>query len=243
MKAIVQLDKNNHVFTTTLIIAEGVNLEHRAVRQLIKNHIIDFKELGERTFEMSFLKTKNKPISYYKLSELQASFLITLMKNSRVVISFKKTLVKEFFRMQKELARISINQANQQWLEQRSSGKLERRAETDVIKNFVDYATKQGSQSANMYYMNISKMENKALFIVEQKYRNLRDVLGITDLSTLQNADHIVAKALKDGMNDNLNYKDIYKLAKERVELFASLRGKEKLSAPNRKELSIEKAA
>jgi len=46
------------------------------------------------------------------------------------------------------------------------------------------------------------------------------------DDSSKSAADHIVARALKHGMNDKLHYKDIYKLAKEREEMFAELRGK-----------------
>jgi len=225
MKSLVSLDKNNHAFTTTLIIADGVEIEHRAVMKLLETHI------KRRTFialEVRIKKAKKagKPTRFYDLTEKQATFLITLMKNRDVVLDFKESLVDEFTRMKNELARIASQQTNQQWIEARNAGKIERRAETDVIKEFVDYATEQGSKSAGMYYMNISKMENKALFIVEQKYKNLRDVLGLADLSTLQNADHIVSRALRHGMDDKLHYKDIYKLAKERVEIFAELRGK-----------------
>jgi len=233
MNNLVKLNGNNHAFTTSIILAEGAEIEHRSVIRLIQTHLNDLKDLGESGFEIHILKGKNRPISYYELSEIQATFLITLMKNSKMVISFKKALTKEFFRMQKELARIASNQTNEQWLETRSAGKIPRRLETDVIKEFIDYATEQGSKSAQMYYMNITKMENKALFIVEQKYKNLRDVLGVVELSTIQNADHIVARALRDGMNNKLNYKDIYKLAKERVEMFAELRGKSILALTN----------
>ena len=159
---------------------------------------------------------------------MQSTFLITLMKNSKIVIGFKKRLAVEFFRMAKELARIAINQTNEQWLEQRSTGKITRKTETDVIQDFISYAKDQGGseRGCDMYYSNISKMENKALFIVERKYPNLRDVLGVTDLSTIQKADIIVSRALRDGMDDKKRYKDIYKMAKERVEMFAELIGK-----------------
>lgn len=228
MNNLVQVE-DNHTFTTTLIIAEGVGIEHRAVMQLIKTHLADFKDLGGNTFQMSLLKGKNKPTKYYKLTELQSTFLITLMRNSKIVIKFKKELAKGFYKQQKLIQQLLSQQTNAQWLEQRDAGKISRRLETDEIKVFIDYATSQGSKNANRYYANISKMENKALFLVEQKYKNLRNVLGIIELSTVQQADIIVSKALKDGINNKLNYKDIYKLAKERVELFAELRGKSTL--------------
>jgi hypothetical protein len=69
-------------------------------------------------------------------------------------------------------------------------------------------------------------MENKALFLLEQKYTNLRDVLNIHQLSTVKSADMIVMKALNDGMEQKRHYADIYKLAKLRIESFAEIIGK-----------------
>jgi len=66
----------------------------------------------------------------------------------------------------------------------------------------------------------------KALFLLEQKFKNLRDVLDLNQLATVTTADAIVAKAIKEGMTSRLNYKDIYQLAKSRVETLAELRGK-----------------
>ena len=40
-------------------------------------------------------------------------------------------------------------------------------------------------------------------------------------LSFLATAEYVAAKALEDGMRDQLFYKDIYKLAKQRIESFA----------------------
>ena len=95
-----------------------------------------------------------------------------------------------------------------------------------MIKEFIEYATKQGSKNAAFYYANISKMENTALFFLEQKFKNLRDILDIRQLSTVDSADHIVAKALRDGMDSGMAYQNIYTMAKKRVEAFAELRGK-----------------
>ena len=228
MKQLVKIE-NNNTFTTTLIIAEGVNLEHRAVMKLLDTHV------NRPTFSaLEMLKKtaskQGKPTRYAKLSEQQSVFLITLMRNSEIVVDFKERLSADFIKMRETLSIIAAQQINQQWLEIRDSGKPDRKIETDSIKAFIEYAIVQGSQSAKKYYMLISKMENKALFIVEQKYKNLRDVLGTTELLTVQQADRIVAKALKDGMNQDLFYKDIFKLAKERVELFAEIRGKSPLS-------------
>jgi hypothetical protein len=157
------------------------------------------------------------------LNETQTYFLMTAMKNSPKVVKFKKELVKEFVRMRKALINIQVNHQNKEWLQARLDGRAVRRETTDAIKDFIEYAVVQGSKSAVMYYSNITKMENKALFILEQKFENVRDVLNNHQLSTIKIADRIVYEALQEGMERGMHYKDIYKLAKERVETLATL--------------------
>lgn len=86
--------------TTTLQIALGLGVQHKSVIQLVRSYKSDFSEFGLVTFEM-------RPridglhgggdTQYAVLNEQQATFLMTLMRNSQKVISFKKSLVKAFF--------------------------------------------------------------------------------------------------------------------------------------------------
>lgn len=68
-------------FTTSLIIAEGVGNEHRAVMQLLKKHQ-DNEILS--TYQMSELSTKGRPIKFATLTELQSIFLITLTEVTKL---------------------------------------------------------------------------------------------------------------------------------------------------------------
>jgi hypothetical protein len=65
--------------------------------------------------------------------------------------------------------------------------------------------------------MIFSKMENAAFFILKDKFKNIREILNITQLSKIIVADMIVNKAINDGMKEGMFYKDIFKLAKERI--------------------------
>jgi len=159
------------------------------------------------------------------LNEDQFLLLVLLCKNTPECIKLKVAVSKEFKRMKMALIRIASNRTNKEWQRVRDEGVIPRRIETDSIKRFIEYATEQGSQSAEKYYMALSKMENKHLFLVEKKYPNLRNVLGVAELDTVKQADHIVAKALNDGIELKLPYKDIYKLASDRVKMFAEIRG------------------
>lgn len=222
MNGLVKID-GKRVFTTTLILSKGVGIEHRAVMSLLKTHS---KTETLSTFQMLKVSRGGRPVNYAQLDELQATFLITLMRNSEKVVLFKEKLTKEFYQQRNVIAKLISQQRDPNWQNVRSDGKIIYKKKTDIIKQFVDYATKQGSSSATRYYSNLAKMENKALFFIEQKYKNLRDIMTIKQLMQACTADDVIEKALIDGMNDGLPYKDIYLLAKERVISFASIIGK-----------------
>jgi len=104
----------------------------------------------------------------------------------------------------------------------RIEGKQTRRDLTDTIKDFVSYAKGQGSQSAEKYYMSITKMEYAALGMLEAKENGFRDTLNISQVHTLAVAEHIAREAILQGMEEGMFYKDIYKFAKQAVERYAA---------------------
>lgn len=219
--------KDSEPVTTTLVIAEGMNVQHPAVIKLVKKYQKLFEEKGNGTFQFSNLKsTGGRPELFAFLNEENAAFLITLMRNSEKVIEFKSKLTKEFVKQRRFISELYMQKKNAEWIEQRKRGIVLRKEETDIIQEFVDYAVSQGSQHAQCYYMNISKMENKALFFISEKYPNLRNIMDNAQLVTISAADQIVVKALRDGMAEKLNYKDIYQKAKDAVETFAGIIGK-----------------
>jgi phage regulator Rha-like protein len=210
---------------STLEMWRGLNVEHTALIKMIKKYLAEFSTIRTISF-LNAKSTGGRPAEYAMLDEEQATFLITLMRNSASTVPFKLKLTREFYRMKQELSRIASQSQNAQWLEMRQTGKEIRYLATDSIKTFVDYAKGQGSTKAEMYYANISKMQNSALFFLEQKFKNLRDVLNINQLSTVKCADQIVIKALNDGMAEKMYYRDIYLLAKTRVTSFSEVIGK-----------------
>lgn len=84
---------------TSLAIAEGAEVEHKATLQLVRRYLSDLKEFGRVTFEMRPFATEGGPQSREVaiLNEPQTTLLFTYMKNSAVVRSFKKRLVREFY--------------------------------------------------------------------------------------------------------------------------------------------------
>lgn len=97
--------KNNDVFTTSLVIAEGTNVRHKNIKELVSKYENDFKDFGKVRVLNATLDTNGgiQKTSYYLLNEQQATFLMTLLRNTKVVVEFKKELVKQFYQMRQIL--------------------------------------------------------------------------------------------------------------------------------------------
>jgi len=219
MGGLVVMEGSN-IYTTTWIISENLGLQHKSVLKLLEEHS-NITEL-ER-FEIAEVKTKGRPIKIACLNELQAIILVSLMKNSKEVIDFKVKLAREFLKNRMLLQQIATQRQNLEYQVEREQGKIQRKKCTDIIKDFVDYAVRQGSSNASRYYSNISKMEINGLFLIEQKFKNMREVLNSDQLHILEMADRAVQNAIIEGMEINLPYKDIYKNAKAKIEAISKI--------------------
>jgi len=222
--------ENNEPLASTLIIAKGFEVDHKSVLQLVKKYETRLKAHCITTFHGRLLKNKKgRATEYFLLNESQTIFLVSLMRNTKIVVDFKDKLSKDFIKQKAILASISANLQNEEWKQLRTTGKLTRRHGTDTIKEFVEYATNQGSKNAKHYYSNITSMENKALFFLEQKFKNIRDILTGQQLGVISTADQIIEKALIGGMAKHLDYKEIYQIAKENINSFTDIIGKSKI--------------
>lgn len=204
----------------TLALANGTRSSHGAVIKLVRGYVSDLGEYGRVRFEIRPFATlggvQNREIAI--LNEPQTTLIMTYMKNSPVIREFKKRLVREFYQMERALR----HKHDPSFQQQRIENKIGRRAETDTLARFVDYATAQGSQSARLYYMNVTKMTHQALNLMRQAApQSLRDTIDSMELSFLTTAEYLVQQTIEEGMVAALPYKDIYRLAKERVTTYA----------------------
>ena len=95
----------------------------------------------------------------------------------------------------------------------RAEGKMIRRVEMDAIKEFIEYAKNNGSQSSERYYAIITKATNEILNISAGQ----RDSLTAVQLEHLAMVERVIASALTQGIEKEMNYKDIYKLASSKA--------------------------
>ena len=95
----------------------------------------------------------------------------------------------------------------------RAEGKIIRKAETESIKEFTEYAKSNGSQSSERYYTIITKATNDILNIEAGQ----RDSLSESQLDNLAMVERVIANVLTSGIKKGMNYKDIYKLASSKA--------------------------
>ena len=126
-----------------------------------------------------------------------------------------------FYDMEKALLKASENANDNEWLKVRTQSKQMRLQQTDVIKDFVEYATKQGSKSAKFYYKHITNATYKALGLIQYKRPKLKDTLDCMELSQLMVAENVAKKALKKYMEDGEDYKTIFLLVKQDLVLLS----------------------
>lgn len=85
-------------------------MNHRRVKDAIRKHQEDFESFGLLgAYETE--SSGGRPEEIVKLNEEQATFLMTLLKNTPVVVAFKKELVRQFYAMRAELLRRQMRRA------------------------------------------------------------------------------------------------------------------------------------
>lgn len=210
MYELVEL-KGNDVFTNSKVIAEGTGNQHHAVRELIKKYRSEIEEFGA-LFISNEESSGGRPMEIFYLNEEQATFVITLLRNSKVVVKFKKELVKQFYSMRRFL----LEKQSKLWNDTRIANKENRLKETDVIKLLVEYAKEQGSKHSDKLYMVYT---NLAKSIIGGK----RDNITASDLNNLTLVESIILQTIRIDMSMGMHYKDIYKDCRSRIERFVDI--------------------
>ena len=111
MHEIITLNKDGVAVVDTITIAEGVQVQHKNILELIRKYLQDFEAFGPVAFETR----KGKPLpqgGFAKssgvawLTEDQTTFLFTFLKNTEIARKLKIRLVKAFREAREEIARL-----------------------------------------------------------------------------------------------------------------------------------------
>lgn len=211
MYELVEL-KGNDVFTNSKVIADGTNNQHESVVAIIRKYEKDILDFGNIDFSDLKSGKRGQPERVYYLNEEQATFVITLLRNSKIVVKFKKELVRQFYAMR----RFILEKQSKLWGETRIANKENRLKETDVIKLLVDYAKEQGSTHSDKLYVTYTKLAKSVI-------GGNRDNITVSDLNNLTLLESIILQTIRIDMSMGMHYKDIYRDCKNRIEQFADI--------------------
>jgi Rha family phage regulatory protein len=230
--------KSKEIFTNSKILSNKLDVRHQDLLKTIER-ILERKQgddqhlvFKQKFINSTFTNKQGRTYPMYLLNEAAFSKLVMNLNGYEKAEIVQDMFIDAFFRMKQAL----LNHQNISWLDKREQLKETRKDETDIIKDFIDYATAQGSKNAKNYYANITKMTNKALELLIQapEGKPLRDLATVTELGFIQVVDDRAAKAIQDGMNRKFPYKEIYIYAKEEVnKLVDSLQFRPKLTMEN----------
>jgi phage regulator Rha-like protein len=199
MYELVEL-KGNDVFTNSKVIADGTNNQHESVVAIIRKYEKDILDFGNIDFSDLKSGKRGQPERVYYLNEEQATFVITLLRNSKIVVKFKKELVRQFYAMR----RFILEKQSKLWGETRIANKENRLKETDVIKLLVDYAKEQGSTHSDKLYVTYTKLAKSVI-------GGNRDNITVSDLNNLTLVESIILQTIRIDMSMGMHYKDIYR--------------------------------
>ncbi|GAA4915908.1 phage regulatory protein/antirepressor Ant [Nesterenkonia rhizosphaerae] len=97
--------EHGELLTTSLIVAEGLDVDHNSVLKNLDKYRADFERFGRVRFEIETFETpggdQNRRVAF--LNEHQATLLLTYARNNDTVRQFKIRLVDEFYRMAQTL--------------------------------------------------------------------------------------------------------------------------------------------
>ena len=219
--------KRGKVYCTSLMFAEKLDMLHGHVLRDIKKLISHNPKQDSEFSEEEFTNGRNRKYNMFVMTKKGFFSLImnTSVKSERKqkLYDVQNSFIDAFDNMEKLLMKQQTNNNNVEWLKHRELGKTTRLELTDTIKEFVEYATVQGSTSAKRYYGNITKMEYKALNFVQLGKPKLRETLDTLELYQLLLAEDICRRSIKKYMEEGLHYKEIYVLCKQDIEKYANV--------------------
>ena len=230
--------KRGEVFTSSVIVAEKLEVKHSVVmitlekiykrwdKQVISGGIV----FGQKFKESTYTNKMNRTYKCYEMNEQAFIKAVMNLGGYEKAEVIQDMFIQEFYRMKTALQ----NQQNNSWIEKRESGKENRLDMTDTLSELLEYIKRTAPESSyiknpELMYQNYSKMENKYLqLLVDSKDgKPIRDLASVTELGFIAIVDNRVEMAIRSGIDRGLPYKEIYRYAKEEViELVDSLQFK-----------------
>lgn len=222
-------NKLGEAFADSALIARKFGMKHNKLISVVDSVFNDYPDLRgssntPQSAEKYFTEERIYHGQAYTAYMMNRAFfsLVAMRFTTKPAREWQRKFNTAFYQLENQLLLAKSHQHDQKWLAQRTQTKLLRRAETEVIEQFVDYAKVQGSQNANNYYSLITTATYRALGLIQYKQPHLRNTLNGLQLSWLVTLESLVQSSLRKYMSLNVHYKEIYKLVVNDITQYAA---------------------
>lgn len=193
---------------------KSVELKHKSFLEVIRDEFEE--EIDEqKILPVEYVDLKGEKRPYFKLTLEQVKQI--LVRESKYV---RRAVIKYIEILEKELQGLK-NKQHSDWLKTRENGKIVRRNLTDMIQELIPYAIRQGCNNVKFFYSNYSKLTNKVVGIEN----GTRDIISIQELFRVSTVEDVFNEIIRQGMEKDLNYKEIYQLCKKKGDEFKKIFG------------------
>lgn len=221
MKDLVEIE-DGEIVTSSNLIASEFGIAHNEVLKKISGFTGEISPVRfDKMYKEGVRKVRGREFKAYTINRDGYMFLVMNISTKKAH-NKKLAFIDAFNMMERELLKLEINRGDSNWLKVRSQSKALRLQQTDVIKDFVEYATSQGSKSAKFYYKHITCATYKALNLIQHKKPKLRDTLDSMELSQLMVAENLAKASIRKHMDAGEYYKDVFVLVKKDLESLGS---------------------
>jgi len=230
MKQLIEV-RPDGLFCDSRDVADKFGAQHVRVVRVIERIIGKLEKRKSDKLSRFFPETSMKIVKFedeyrgkiftaYRMNKAAFSFVAMRFETDRA-FEWQIKFVEAFEAMEKQLILEATNKNNIEWAEQRKQGKAIRLTTTDAIKDFIEYATAQGSENAKHYYKHVTVACYKCLNLIEAKRPKLRDTLDMLQLNQLMIAEVVAERSIRRHMAEGEHYKAIFTLVKQDLERFA----------------------
>lgn len=191
---LVYMDGRKEPYTLSSIISDNAEITHHAVKEQIRKHLAELEKFGKVAFKMTPLESGQSKRDYV-LNEQQATLLITFLRNTAPVISFKLALIKAFFELRNEVVEFRY---------QRALEKPKRKTLHDSIENWEQPPKHAHSTVTNLLLKGTTGM-NKRQLVASRGGKNGIDSLTSQELIRYQALEDMAIALI----NLNMTYQEI----------------------------------
>lgn len=191
---------------------------------LVKGNPLAKKHISKYFKDSSYIDSRGKKYPRFELTR-KGFDLLVLGFTGQKARRYKRWYIDEFHEkteiIQKNKALSRLHKSDDMYIQFRKESKDIRRLFTEVIQECElpqrIAEKKDASRFLGFRIANYTKLVYSVLDIDIPKGDNPRDILDIRQLVHLENLEKKITQMIRDNANNNIHYKESYKLIKERI--------------------------